>query len=260
MTPTLQTIIYIISFAGIALAVFAATMKRSKQSQPSAIIEKGILEEEVLFYQKLGQAERERFLSAIRRFLERVKVTGVRTEVSDTDRVLVAAAAVIPIFAFPGWEYRNINEVILYPDAFSEDYRQEGEQRHISGMVGNGAMERVMLLSKHDLQQGFRNRTDKHNTPIHEFVHLVDKADGETDGLPDVLMSHRYSVPWLKLVHHKIQMIREGNSDINPYAATNEAEFLAVVAEYFFERPKLMKEKHPLLYEMLDKMFKGNGK
>jgi len=44
-------------------------------------------------------------------------------------------------------------------------------------------------------------------------------------------------------------------SDINPYGATNEAEFFAVVSEYFFERPKLLKEKHPELYNLLAEIF-----
>jgi Mlc titration factor MtfA (ptsG expression regulator) len=43
----------------------------------------------------------------------------------------------------------------------------------------------------------------------------------------------------------KIRAIIDERSDINPYGATNEAEFLAVASEYFFERPKLLKEKHP---------------
>ncbi|WP_340850760.1 zinc-dependent peptidase [Polaribacter vadi] len=31
--------------------------------------------------------------------------------------------------------------------------------------------------------------------------------------------------------------------------------FLAVAGEYFFERPKLLKRKHPALYEMLKSCF-----
>jgi Mlc titration factor MtfA (ptsG expression regulator) len=37
--------------------------------------------------------------------------------------------------------------------------------------------------------------------------------------------------------------------------ATHEAEFFAVVSEYFFERPKLLKEKHPAVYEIPEKIF-----
>ncbi|MCA9421547.1 MAG: zinc-dependent peptidase, partial [Nitrospira sp.] len=43
--------------------------------------------------------------------------------------------------------------------------------------------------------------------------------------------------------------------DINPYGLTNEAEFFAVVSEYFFENPVRMKKKHPELYSMLKQIF-----
>jgi Mlc titration factor MtfA (ptsG expression regulator) len=51
---------------------------------------------------------------------------------------------------------------------------------------------------------------------------------------------------------HKIEA---GKSDINPYALTNEAEFLAVVSEYFFEKPEQLQHKHPELYEILSLIF-----
>jgi Mlc titration factor MtfA (ptsG expression regulator) len=51
---------------------------------------------------------------------------------------------------------------------------------------------------------------------------------------------------------HKISA---GKSDINPYALTNEAEFFAVAAEYFFEKPGQLRQKHPELYAGLSKIF-----
>ncbi len=48
-------------------------------------------------------------------------------------------------------------------------------------------------------------------------------------------------------------MIQKGKSDINPYAAKNEAEFLAVASEYFFKQPELMQHKHPQLFDLLSK-------
>ena len=53
----------------------------------------------------------------------------------------------------------------------------------------------------------------------------------------------------------EIGLIMKDRSDINPYGATNEAEFFAVVSEYFFESPKLFEEKHPELYNLLTKIF-----
>jgi Mlc titration factor MtfA (ptsG expression regulator) len=93
------------------------------------------------------------------------------------------------------------------------------------------------------------------NTAIHEFVHLLDKSDGATDGIPESLMAHEYTVPWLKMMHREMRRIEEGKSDINPYALTNEAEFLAVAAEYFFEKPEKFQHMHPELYQMLSLVF-----
>ncbi|RLE25810.1 MAG: hypothetical protein DRJ61_05385 [Acidobacteria bacterium] len=53
-------------------------------------------------------------------------------------------------------------------------------------MVGTGALNRLMILSKPDLLAGFHNSTDKRNVGVHEFAHLVDKSDGTIDGLPGV--------------------------------------------------------------------------
>jgi len=51
---------------------------------------------------------------------------------------------------------------------------------------------------------------------------------------------------------HRIQA---GKSDIDPYALTNEAEFLAVASEYFFEKPEKFQHMHPELYKMLCRIF-----
>jgi len=224
-------------------------------SQPDPQIERQILQQQVLFYQRLTEEEKIRFEEKLRSFLQKVRITGVGTVIDDTDKIFVAAGAIIPIFAFKDWEYRNIHEVLLYPDSFNEEYRIGGPGRDTLGMVGNGPMQNVMILSRHDLRNGFLNHTGKSNTAIHEFVHLVDKTDGDTDGLPEVLISHQYALPWLKKIHQEIQLIKSGDSDINVYGATNEAEFLAVVAEYFFSQPQLMKQKHPVLFDMLEQIF-----
>jgi len=239
----------------IAVILYFAFRKRPPMPQPDFAIEKLILQQHVLFYQKLSATEKTRFEKSLQLFLQRVRITGVDTTVEDMDSVFVGAAAIIPIFAFEGWEYTNIHEVLLYPNSFSHDYKIEGGDRNILGMVGDGPMRNTMILSQQDLRNGFLNHTDKSNTAIHEFVHLVDKTDGSTDGLPEVLLQHEYAIPWLKRIHEEIGLIESGDSDIDPYAVTNEAEFLAVAAEYFFEQPQLMEKKHPQLFHMLQQLF-----
>ena len=53
----------------------------------------------------------------------------------------------------------------------------------------------------------------------------------------------------------EIKQIHENNSSLNPYGGTNQAEFFAVAAEYFFERPDLLRQKHPELFEQLERIF-----
>jgi Mlc titration factor MtfA (ptsG expression regulator) len=215
-----------------------------------------LLNDNVRFYQKLDDAGKKQFEERMQYFLSDIRITGVGTTVEDIDRVLIGASAIIPIYAFPEWEYVNLNEVLLYPETFSEEFEQEGQHRSVMGMVGTGAMQHVMILSQHALRQGFSNKTDKNNTAIHEFVHLVDKTDGDTDGVPEILLQHQYTLPWLNMMQKNIAAIMKNKSDINPYGATNQAEFFAVVSEYFFERPDLLQSKHPELYEMLKEIFR----
>ncbi|MBC7628022.1 zinc-dependent peptidase [Ferruginibacter sp.] len=219
---------------------------------------KKILTEQVPFYQQLLPPQQIQFQQRMLRFLAQIKITGVKTIVEDIDRIYIAASAIIPVFNFKGWEYFNLHEVLLYPDSFDDEYKQQGAGRTILGMVGNGAMNHVMILSQQELRQAFTNTSGKENTAIHEFVHLIDKTDGDIDGVPASLVDKKYIVPWLQLMHSEINRIKEKDSDINPYGATNESEFFAVASEYFFERPDLFSEKHPELFQLMEKIFKGS--
>ncbi len=48
------------------------------------------------------------------------------------------------------------------------------------------------------------------------------------------------------------------STDILTESGTNEAEFFAVASEYFFERPEKLQEKHPELYQLLQKIYHQN--
>lgn len=216
---------------------------------------RNILINKIDFYNQLNKEDRIKFEYKIQEFLLNCKITGIKTSVSKTDKVLIASSAIIPIFYFEDWKYLNINEVLLYPNAFGENYELEGKNRNILGMVGNKSLNKKMILSKKALHHGFDNTTDKKNTAIHEFVHLIDRADGDIDGIPKVLMKEPNVIPWLKYAHQEINKINKQKSDINPYGGTSLAEFLPVASEYFLERPKLFKKKHPELYDLFKNFY-----
>lgn len=218
--------------------------------------QKALLAQHIDYYNNLSVDDKAYFVDKIEQFLDAVNIEGVGLDVTDTDRLMVAASAVIPIFRFKDWSYRNVTNVLLYPDTFDRDYQFENsDERNIMGMVGSGYMNGQMILSRAALQKGFSKNSGKENTGIHEFVHLLDKADGTTDGIPEGFLPHEYIKPWVQMMHQEIGRIQSGHSDINPYGATNEAEFFAVVSEYFFEKPEQLQDKHPELYDLLTKTF-----
>jgi Mlc titration factor MtfA (ptsG expression regulator) len=214
-----------------------------------------VLTEHIAFYRALTATEKIRFEQKLRELLGYVRIHGVKTEVTDLDKLLVASSGVIPIFGFSEWKYYNLTDILLYPGAFNETDFNTEKEAYIAGMVGNGAMQRIMILSKPALYRGFDNTGDKENTGIHEFVHLLDKEDGDVDGLPEALLDKQYTVPWLNLIADEIEAIKQGHSDINVYGATNKAEFFAVAAEYFFEQPELFKKHHAGLYDLMVQVF-----
>ncbi len=214
-----------------------------------------LLMENVAFYNSLDDAEKELFEDKVLEFIANIKITGVKTDVTDLDKLLVASSGIIPIFAFPKWKYFNLNEVLIYPNSFNEDFETKGQDRRILGMVGTGYMDQKMILSINALRTGFANESDRKNTAIHEFIHLIDKADGLIDGIPKVLTEKQYAIPWFDLIDQKIEAIRKIKSEIRPYGGTSRIEFFAVLGEYFFEMPTLLQQKHPVLYNMLEEIF-----
>lgn len=218
-----------------------------------------LLQAHVGFYQRLDGAAQASFRERAQHFLDTTRITPVSgVQLSDLDRLYVAASAIIPIFSFPDWAYNNLDEVLIYPGTFSKDFDIEEEERNVLGMVGDGAMHRMMILSQPALRAGFEHR-GAGNTGIHEFVHLLDKADGATDGVPEYMIPQNLVSPWVRQMHRTIREIREGESDINPYAATNEAEFFAVLSEYFFQKPAFLKEHHPELFRILEATYRRDA-
>ena len=219
-----------------------------------------ILHDRVAFYAALSDEEQERFGSLVAIFLDETPITAAGCEVDDVCRLLVAAGAVIPIFGFPAWEYGMLREVIVRGEDF--DFRFPGmltEMEAIQGLVGDtgGAFNGAMVLSRADLIRGFQRHAGKHNVGIHEFAHLIDKADGAVDGVPATLPRECLR-PWMLLVREELRRAGDGGSDIPEYAFTNEQEFFAVATEYFFGAPEELAAKHPELYDMLERVFRQN--
>ena len=225
-------------------------------AKPFPRLWEGILNSRVAYFGALNEHDKQRFRNLVKVFLDETRITGIRTDVDETTRVLVAASAIIPVFRFEQWEYSRLGEVLIYPDSFDDRYQSEGDtDRNTLGMVGAGHLSGVMILSKPSLICGFDIASDKRNVGIHEFAHLVDGADGSIDGLPPSAPVETTRA-WVQWVGEELSGAADRRSHINPYAYTNEAEYFAVLTEYFFEAPGVLEKKNPKLYAMLEKIFR----
>ncbi|MGI4834717.1 MAG: zinc-dependent peptidase [Janthinobacterium lividum] len=214
-----------------------------------------LLAAHVAFYNGLAATEKTHFEQQMQLFLARTQLTGIQTEVDDLTRVLTAASAVIPVFGLPGWEYASLREVLIVPDAWQLGPRPDQEVKPLAGTLLGSVQgfqtSQYMRLSKAALVQGFGDAADGRNVGVHEFAHLVDEADGQLDGVPGAGLPPSLRQPWAEVLHRELAAIRAGHSDIDPYGGTSEAEFFAVVSEYFFERPEKLQAHHPELFALL---------
>lgn len=222
---------------------------------------RNILKEHVRFYSGLDDDQKAVFEKRVQLFLATKKIEAIDTEIDDQIKIMVAASAIIPMFAFPGYNYPNLSEVLIYPNSFDEKFqtrREAGHEESIIGMVGNRFMNGTMIISKPDLIRAYDGTNHEYNVGIHEFVHLIDEFDGSTDGIPEILLKHAFVAPWLQIIKEEMTRIEHDRSDINPYALKSNAEFLAVVSEYFFDNPEKFKGNHPDLYQYLTTIFQQN--
>ncbi len=247
-------------FLGGLIAAFFLMFRKDRYRVPGTPLPArwhDILKKRVRYYRELSPERQEAFGHRVQAFLEVTSIVGAGTTVSLEDKLLVAASAEIPLFGFPDWRYPNLDTVILHPRNFSQDFDPKTQDANVLGLVGNRELSRCMVLSKPALHKGFARHTE-HNVGIHEFTHLIDMSDGAVDGTPDHYLDKELVQPWVKLMHREMAAIRQGDSDIDPYAATNEAEFLAVSSEYFFTQPEALRRDHAELFEILSRVFRQN--
>jgi hypothetical protein len=64
-------------------------------------------------------------------------------------------------------------------------------------------------------------------------VHLIDKVDGQIDGVPERLMDKSYVLPWINLMHQEMVAINNNKSDLLAYGGTNQAEIFQLLQSIF---------------------------
>jgi len=101
---------------------------------------------------------------------------------------------------------------------------------------------------------------DGYNVVIHEMAHKLDLRSGNYDGCPPLHKGMSYE-EWGQSFGQAYEDLRgkvkrlgkrsEKLLAIDPYAATDPAEFFAVCTEYFFEKPRALHKAYPAVYDQL---------
>jgi Mlc titration factor MtfA (ptsG expression regulator) len=117
-----------------------------------------------------------------------------------------------------------------------------------------------VILSWRDALEGAAIVDDGRNVVIHEFAHQLDQEKGYANGAPDLRDQSNYR-RWSRILSAAFSdlqfQVASGQASLfGTYAASNPAEFFAVVSEVFFEQAQRMADEHPDLYRELSHYYR----
>ena len=240
--------------------------RRSRlRRQPFPQAWRRILRRRVPLVQRLPADLQLRLKQDIQVFLAEKPIIGCAgLKVTDEMRVTLAAQACLPLLGARRGYYPALTQILLYPGAFVVDRPHTGaagvqsEQRR--ALSGESWAQGQVLLSWSDVLNGAADPDDGHNVVIHEFAHQLDQAKGFANGAP-ALASRAAYARWSRVMqtefnalHRRLASGEEGV--IEAYGATDPAEFFAVTSELFFERPLVLAQAHPMLYQQLSAYYR----
>lgn len=217
------------------------------------------------FFPALSGKEKKHLLSITCVLVDSKKWSGLDGfEVTEEVKVTISAQAALPLLGIEHQFYRGVDEILIHPSTYKVSTRNMGP----GGVVVEGKTEvlgtahsniNIIVLSWQSARAGGENWEDGRNVVIHEFTHKLDMLDDFVDGTPPISCRQQHAA-WVRIMTKEyeqlVDMDRKGKKTVlSKYGATNPAEFFAVSAEAFFEKPRQVRKKHPALYEQLKAYF-----
>lgn len=205
-------------------------------------------------------------------------------EITDDIRLAIAIQAALPIMELDPVLYEGWIEIVVYPGGFliprSEVHEGGVVAEYMLAASGEAWDGGPVILSWEDSQPG---KPQTMNVVIHEFAHKLDLYGGVADGMPS-LHAHPDIRPskWMRVldaafdnfnnslhtIEREIPRHIDPESDaaapwydrlpLDPYAATDTAEFFAVSSEGFFVNPAPLARALPDWYGLLAQYYRQN--
>ncbi len=212
----------------------------------------------------LGEAERAQLRKLATWFVAEKTFVGTHElEVDDYMRVTVAAQACLPILELGIDWYRDWLTVVMYPGGFVAHREVEDED----GIVHTGFEELdgesmaggPMAISWQETDP--RTAPDEPVVVLHECAHKLDELTGEPNGLPPLhagMPRREWSAAFSDAYERFAAEADEGTDALafDDYAATDAAEFFAVMTEAFFTAPADLADGYPCVYDQLRAFYR----
>lgn len=198
-------------------------------------------------------------------FLFHKAISGAQgLEITAEMKITVSVLACLPVLKL-GFSYLDgWSEVILYPGAFRARNAQVDESglvhEEANALSGQAWLHGPLILSWEDVAQNTFQLQPGRNVVIHEIAHKLDGLNGVMNGMPPLhrwMIRKEWTQSFSKAYHDLNQQLATGHHPfINPYAATNPAEFFAVVSEYFFTAPQILVNHYSDVYRQLLQFYR----
>ena len=197
------------------------------------------------------------------RFLHEKTITPIgELALDEAQRVSLAALCCLPLLEFGAAGLRGWSQLIVYPDAFRVN------RTHVDAagvlhewedeLIGEAWESGPMILSWADIVADCEDPNAGFCVAAHEMAHKIDVLDGALDGTPPLPRpwqrewARDFQAAYDALVK---QVDRGRETAIDSYAAEAPEEFFAVVSEYHFSDPRLLRAQMPLVAAHLERFY-----
>ncbi|RTZ48113.1 zinc-dependent peptidase [Candidimonas sp. SYP-B2681] len=224
-----------------------------------------ILETNVPVYSKMTVELQQQLQHLIKQFLHQKTFYGCGgLAINDEIKVTIAGIACLLLLNRKSHVYPQLTSVLVYPSAFVAP-RTEIEPGgvvtyHEEGLLGESWGDGRVVLAWDEVKEDASDFSDGHNVVLHEFAHQLDDETGSADGVP-ILGKRASYQSWAAVFSREYAALQSSafhrdETFLDPYGATNPAEFFAVVTETFFEMPVELAEHHPELFGELESYYR----
>lgn len=223
------------------------TYKRLSDSQLVILIN------EFGFYKKLSEKHKKQFEHRVAHFIsEKEFIDRENLVVTEQMIVLIAAIGCMLSFGRKNYSYSLINFILIYPEEFFSTINKNYHKGEFN------PKEKALVLSWNDFEKGFRISNDNLNVGIHEFMHAMQLEARKGRDIDSVRFSKQFKNILKQLSLKEVQEKLHRTEFFRAYAFTNQYEFMAVLAEYFFESPQDFKSNFPVIYNHTKKLLNFN--